>query len=107
MCQGMEVDEWIDKRQEDVLEAPYFHSVFTIPGELYLLVYHNQRLLYDALYHAANKTMEELSKDKKHLGARIGYICVLHTWGSKLNHQRIPCIHFWSSQRKNFRPGQK
>lgn len=91
MCQGMEVDEWIDKRQEDVLEAPYFHSVFTIPGELYTLVYANQRLLYDALYHAVNKTMTELSKDKKHLGAKIGYICVLHTWGSKLNYH--PHLH--------------
>ena len=91
MCQGMEVDEWIDKRQEDVLEAPYFHSVFTIPGELYPIVYRNQRLLYDALYHAVNKTMEELSKDKKHLGANIGYICVLHTWGSRLNYH--PHLH--------------
>lgn len=91
MCQGMEVDEWIDKRQEDVLEAPYFHSVFSIPSELYPLVYANQRLLYDALYHAANKTMSELSKDKKHLGAKIGYICVLHTWGSKLNYH--PHLH--------------
>lgn len=78
MCQGMEVDEWIDKRQEDVLEAPYFHTVFTIPSELYPLVYVNQKLLYDALYHAANKTLSELAKDKKHLGAKIGYIFVLH-----------------------------
>ena len=91
MCQGMEVDEWIDKRQEDVLEAPYYHSVFTIPGELYLLAYWNQRLLYDALYHAVNKTMEELSRDKKHLGAKIGYICVLYTWGTKLNYH--PHLH--------------
>lgn len=91
MCQGMDVDEWIDKRQEDVVEAPYFHSVFTIPSELYSLVYHNQRLLYDALYHATNKTLAELSKDPKRFGARIGYICVLHTWGSKLNYH--PHLH--------------
>ena len=91
MCQGMEVDEWIDKRQEDVLEAAYFHTVFTIPSELYPLVYVNQKLLYDALYHAANKTLSELAKDKKHLGAKIGYIFVLHTWGSKLNYH--PHLH--------------
>ena len=91
MCQGMDVDEWIDLRREDVLDAPYFHTVFTIPGLLYPLVYANQHLLYDALYHAANKTLTELSWDSKHLGARIGYICVLHTWGSKLNYH--PHLH--------------
>ena len=52
MCQGMEVDEWIDLRREDVLDAPYFHTVFSIPSQLYALFYSNQKLLYDALYHA-------------------------------------------------------
>ena len=91
MCQGMEVHEWIDLRQEDVLEAPYFHVVFTIPSQLYSLAYANQRLLYDALYHAANRTLTELSADPKRFGARIGFICVLHTWGSKLNYH--PHLH--------------
>lgn len=48
MCQGMEVDEWIDKQQENVLDVPYFHTVFTVPEELYSLIYSNQKLLYDA-----------------------------------------------------------
>ena len=91
MCQGMEVHEWIDLRQEDVLEAPYFHVVFTIPSQLYSLAYANQRLLYDTLYHAANRTLTELSADPKRFGARIGFICVLHTWGSKLNYH--PHLH--------------
>lgn len=91
MCQGMEVDEWIDRQQENVLDAPYFHTVFTIPSELYSLVYANQKLLYNALYHAADRTMKELSEDKKHLGAKTGYICVLHTWGSRLNYH--PHLH--------------
>ena len=91
MCQGMNIDEWIDLRREDVLDAPYFHTVFSVPSQLYALVYSNQKLLYDALYHAANKTLSELSKDPKHFGARIGYICVLHTWGSMLNYH--PHLH--------------
>ena len=91
MCQGMEVDEWIDIQQENVLNTTYFHTVFTIPEELYPLVYSNQKLLYDALYHAANKALTELSSDKKYLGARIGYICVLHTWGSRMNYH--PHLH--------------
>lgn len=91
MCQGMDVGEWIDKQQENVLDVPYFHTVFTIPEELYSLVYSNQKLLYDALYHAAHLTMTELSADPKHLGAKIGYICVLHTWGSRMNYH--PHLH--------------
>ena len=91
MCQGMDVDEWIDRQQENVLDVPYFHTVFTIPEELYSLVYSNQKLLYDALYHAAHLTMAELSADPKHLGAKIGYICVLHTWGSRMNYH--PHLH--------------
>ena len=62
MCQGMEVDEWIDKQQENVLDIPYFHTVFTVPEELYSLIYLNQKLLYDALYHAAHRTMAELRR---------------------------------------------
>lgn len=91
MCQGMEVDEWVDLRKEDVLDAPYFHTVFSIPSQLYPLVYSNQKLLYDAMYHAANKTLAELSADPRLFGARIGYICILHTWGSKLNYH--PHLH--------------
>ena len=55
------------------------------------MVYSNQKLLYDALYHAAHLTMTELSADPKHLGAKIGYICVLHTWGSRMNYH--PHLH--------------
>ena len=91
MCQGMDVDEWIDLRREDVLDAPYFHTVFSIPSQLYPLVRSNQRLLYDALYHSANKTLTELSRDPKHFGAKIGFICVLHTWGSQMNYH--PHLH--------------
>lgn len=91
MCQGMDIDVWIDKQQENVLNVPYFHTVFTIPEELYFLVYSNQQLLYDALYHAANRTLTELSDDSKYLGAKTGYICVLHTWGSKMNYH--PHLH--------------
>ena len=54
-------------------------------------MYCNQKLLYDTLYHAAHQTMMELSADPKYLGAKIGYICVLHTWGSRLNYH--PHLH--------------
>ena len=91
MCQEFPKEKWVDARREDVLDAPYFHVVFTVPEELNPVIYSNQKLLYDALYHAASDTLNELASDKKHLGADIGYICILHTWGSAMNFH--PHIH--------------
>ena len=91
MCQALPKEKWIDKRREDVLDAPYFHVVFTVPQELNSLIYSNQQLLYDALYHSVSATINELTADSKHLGAKVGYICVLHTWGSEMNYH--PHIH--------------
>lgn len=91
MCQSIQKEKWIDLRREDVLDAPYFHMVFTVPHELNPLIYNNQRLLYDALYHASSETIEQLAAQEKHLGAKVGYICILHTWGSELNFH--PHIH--------------
>jgi len=90
-CQALPKEKWMDKRREDVLEAPYFHVVFTVPQELNPLIYSNQQLLYDAMYHCVSETINELTSDTKHLGAKVGYICVLHTWGSEMNFH--PHIH--------------
>ena len=81
----------MDARREDVLDAPYFHLVFTVPDILNPIIYNNQKLLYDTLYHAASATIRELTADPKHLGAAVGYICILHTWGSEMNFH--PHIH--------------
>ena len=91
MCQEFPKEKWVDARREDILDAPYFHVVFTVPEELNPVIYSNQKLLYSALYHAVSDTLRELAADKKHLGANIGYICILHTWGSEMNFH--PHIH--------------
>ena len=91
MCQEFPKEKWVDARREDVLDAPYFHVVFTVPKELNPVIYSNQKLLYNALYHAASDTLRELASDRKYLGADIGYICILHTWGSEMNFH--PHIH--------------
>ena len=91
MCQEFPKEKWIDAQKENVLDAPYYHVVFTVPEELNPIIYSNQKLLYDALYHAASYTLNELAKDSKYLGADIGYICILHTWGSAMNYH--PHIH--------------
>ena len=92
MCQAVPKEMWMDARREDVLDAPYFHLVFTVPDILNPVIYSNQRLLYDALYHAASSTISELTADPKRLGAKVGYICILHTWGSEMNFH--PHIHY-------------
>ena len=91
MCQEFPKEKWIDDQKENVLDAPYYHVVFTVPEELNPIIYSNQELLYDALYHAASYTLNELAKDSKYLGTDIGYICILHTWGSAMNYH--PHIH--------------
>ena len=91
MCQAIPKELWMDARREDVLDAPYFHLVFTVPDILNPVILSNQKLLYDALYHAASATISELAADSKYLGAKVGYICILHTWGSEMNFH--PHIH--------------
>ncbi len=91
MCQEFPKEKWIDTQKENVLDAPYYHVVFTVPQELNVLIYSNQKLLYDALYHASSETIRELSNDPKYLGAETGYISILHTWGSAMNYH--PHIH--------------
>lgn len=90
-CQGVNKDIWVDNRKKDILNAPYYHVVFTMPEQLHQIIYHNQRLLYDLMYKAIAETLMELSKDKKYLGAQIGFFSVLHTWGQNLHYH--PHIH--------------
>lgn len=90
-CQGVNNAVWVDARSKDILNAPYFHVVFTMPQELHSLIYQNQELLYALMYQAVNQTLFELSQDKKYLGAQPGFFAVLHTWGQDLHFH--PHIH--------------
>ena len=90
-CQVVTKEIWVDQRKKDILNAPYFHVVFTMPEQLHMLIYHNQKLLYDLMYKAVAETLMELSADKKYLGAQIGFFSVLHTWGQNLHFH--PHIH--------------
>jgi hypothetical protein len=75
-----------------LLPVSYFHIVFTLPHELSALALQNKRLLYDLLFRASAATLLELAADPKHLGADIGFLGVLHTWGQNLQHH--PHIHY-------------
>lgn len=92
-CQSVLKEVWIEKRRSEVLDAKYFHMVFTVPHQLNALFISNQRLLYDLLFSAASQTLLTLSRDKRYLGAEPGIIMVLHTWGQNLAyHPHVHCI---------------
>lgn len=91
LCQGFNNAVWVDERSRDILYAPYFHVVFTMPHELHPLIYQNQRLLYDLMYKVVSETIFELSRDPKYLGAQPGFFSILHTWGQNLHFH--PHIH--------------
>jgi hypothetical protein len=83
-CQTLQKEKWIEARREDLLPIAYFHVVFTLPSELNPLVSMNQQVLYDLLFRPASETLSELAQDPKYLGAQVGIIGILHTWGQNL-----------------------
>jgi hypothetical protein len=82
---------WLEKREGELLPVPYFHVVFTLPHELAPLALQNKRVAYGLLFRAASRTLLEVAADPKHLGAQIGCLMVLHTWGQNLMHH--PHVH--------------
>lgn len=92
-CQFLRKEKWLEERKEDLLPIPYFHVVFTIPDGLNPLALRNQRGIYGILFKSVSETLIELGKDPRHLGAQIGFISILHTWGQNLmDHPHIHCI---------------
>jgi Putative transposase/Transposase zinc-binding domain len=91
-CQGNARAKWLAARSAELLPVSYFHVVFTLPHELSALVLQNKRLLYDLLYRTSAAAMLELARDPRHLGADIGFLGVLHTWGQNLEHH--PHVHY-------------
>src|SRR5271167_159591 len=90
-CGGSKRAAWLAKCQGDLLPVPYFHVVFTLPHELSALALGNRELMYRLLFDSAKETLLEVAADPKHLGARIGVLMVLHTWGQQLEHH--PHVH--------------
>jgi len=92
-CGGQAQARWVQSRLSQLLPVPYFHVVFTLPEPLAQLALHNQRLLYTLLFRAAAATLRSVAADPKHLGARLGFFAVLHTWGQTLaHHPHLHCV---------------
>jgi hypothetical protein len=90
-CQAAAAQEWLAKREAELLPVGYFHVVFTLPAPIADIAYQNKRVIYDLLMKASAETMITIAADPKHLGARIGITAVLHTWGSAMTHH--PHVH--------------
>ena len=92
-CQAQARERWLAARERELLDTSYFHVVFTVPHELNPLALENPTLFYDLLFTASPQTLLEIAADPKHLGAEIGIISTLHTWGQNLLlHPHIHCV---------------
>ena len=92
-CQNLTKEQWLINRKQDLLPVEYFHVVLTVPEDLNELMIRNQKIMYDILFKAGSESLLELGRDPKFLGAEIGIIMVLHTWGQNLmTHPHLHCI---------------
>ena len=92
-CQSGARDRWIAARQSELLPVPYIHVVFTVPHHLAQLALVNKKVFYDLLFHATAETLLEVAADPEHLGAQIGFLAVLHSWGQNLLfHPHLHCL---------------
>ena len=90
-CQCLARAQWLEDRQSELLDCPYFHVVFTVPAQIAALAYQNKEVVYGILCQATAATLKTIAADPKHLGAEIGFFAVLHTWGQNLQHH--PHLH--------------
>ncbi len=92
-CQSLAREKWVSERQKELLPIKYYHVVLTIPHELNEITLRNKKVMYDILFKSGSQTLLRLGKDMKRLGAEIGLIAVLHTWGQNLmDHPHLHCI---------------
>ncbi len=92
-CQGSTAKRWLADRQAELLPLEYYHVVFTLPARIADIAFQNPALVYDLLFKVTAETLTTIAADRKHLGARIGFTAVLHTWGSAMTHHpHLHCI---------------
>ena len=90
-CQTQTRDSWVAARTGELVPLNYFHLVFTVPSQLSPLMLQNKRILYELLFRCVSATLLEVAANPERLGADIGFLCVLHTWGQTLTHH--PHVH--------------
>ena len=90
-CQGQARAEWLAARQAELLPVPYYHVVFTLPAPVAEIAFQNKATVYAILFRTAAETLRRIAADPRHLGAEVGVVAVLHTWGQTLQHH--PHVH--------------
>jgi ribosomal protein L32 len=92
-CQSLARAQWLEDREAELLDVEYFHVVFTVPEPVAAIALQNKRLVYDLLFHASAETLRTIAADPQHLGAEIGFLSILHTWGQNLlHHPHVHCV---------------
>ena len=92
-CQAQARERWLAARERELLDVPYVHVVFTLPHTLHPLCRRNAALLYHLLFRASAATLLEVAADPRHLGATVGFLSILHTWGQTLvRHPHVHCV---------------
>lgn len=92
-CQSSAARRWLQERESELVEVPYFHVVFTVPKEVAVLALGNPRVVYRILFECTSQTLLQIGADSKHLGGQLGFLCILHTWGQNLEyHPHIHCV---------------
>ena len=92
-CQSLARAKWLEKRRAELLPVEYFHVVFTLPEPLAQLSLQNKQEIYNLLFRATAETLLTIAADPQHLGAQIGFFCILHSWGQALNaHPHLHCV---------------
>lgn len=90
-CEGSKEASWLPAREDELLPTHYFHIVFTLPHALNELILHNRRECFSAMFQAVAKTLQTVGQNR--LKAKLGFFCILHTWGQKLDfHPHIHCV---------------
>jgi predicted RNA-binding Zn-ribbon protein involved in translation (DUF1610 family) len=92
-CQAQARERWLHARERDLLDIPYVHVVFTLPHGLLPLAYRNSARLYTWLFQASTATLRDVAANPRHLGAEVGVLSILHTWGQTLvRHPHVHCV---------------
>ena len=92
-CQGRAREAWVAARRAELLPVPYFHGVFTLPAPVGAIAFQNKAAVYAILFRAAAETLRLIAADPRHLGAEIGGVAVLHSWGQAMQHHpHVHCI---------------
>jgi len=93
LCKQVATDLWLKKQQDNLLPAPYYHTVFTLPHEFNGWVKLHPQVMYNILFSSVWQTLKAFSEQHKRQKGQLGVTCVLHTWGQNLSqHVHLHCL---------------